>query len=125
MRFAFLVLVFAMVLAMPATAQVDPSGTWRTLHTEHFRVHFRPAYRARAVVAANEAERAYKLLASELRPPRGIIDLTVSDDVDTANGFTTVFPSNRFTILLTPPVTDPGLQNYDSWERLVIVHELT
>jgi len=116
--------ILALVLATPAVAQ-DPSGHWRTLHTQHFRVHFRPVYRARAVEAAREAERAYKLLASELHPPRGIIDLTVSDDVDAANGFTTVFPSNRFTIFLTPPVTDPGLQNYDSWERLVIVHELT
>ena len=122
-HFAFRIL-FTLVLSTPAAAQ-DPSGTWRTIHTEHFRVHFRPDYRARAVEAAREAERAYRLLSSELHAPRGIIDLTLSDDVDAANGFTTVFPSNRFTIFLTPPVTDPGLQNYDSWERLVIVHELT
>ena len=77
------------------------------------------------MLAAAEAERAYALLASELHPPRGIVDVTLSDDVDTPNGFTTIFPSNRFTILLVPPVTDPALQTYDSWERLVIVHELT
>lgn len=116
--------VMLLALAMPATAQVNPSGTWRTLHTQHFRVHFRPEYRARAVVAAAEAERAYALLSTELHPPRGVIDVTLSDDVDTPNGFTTTYPSNRFTILLVPPVTDPGLQTYDSWERLVIVHEL-
>src|SRR2546423_4135678 len=108
-----------------AIAQVDPSGQWRTLHTQHFRVHFRPTLRARAFVAANEAERAYALLSTELHPPRGIIDLTLSDDVDTPNGFTSVSPSNQITILLVPPVTDPALQTYDSWERLVIVHELT
>ena len=118
------ILLFVTLLTTPAAAQ-DPSGHWRTLHTQHFRVHFRPEYRARAVVAAREAERAYALLSGELHPPRGIIDLTLSDDVDAANGFTTVFPSNRFTIFLVPPVTDPGLQNYDSWDRLVIVHELT
>ena len=122
---AFRILFLALVLATPAAAQVDPSGSWRTLHTQHFRVHFRPALRARAIAAANEAERAYGLLSSELHSPRGIIDLTLSDDVDTPNGFTTVYPSNRFTILLVPPVTDPALQTYDSWERLVIVHELT
>ncbi len=112
-------------LTTPAAAQVDPSGTWRTLHTQHFRVHFRPDYRAQAVAVAAEAERAYGLLSHELRTPRGIVDLTLSDDFDVPNGFATTFPSNRFTILLVPPVTDPGLQNYDSWERLVIVHELT
>lgn len=108
-----------------ASGQVDPSGPWRTLHTQHFRIHFRPTLRAKAVEAANEAERAYRLLSSELHPPRGIIDVTLSDDVDAPNGFTTIYPSNRFTILLVPPVTDPALQTYDSWERLVIVHELT
>jgi len=117
--------VLLLLLARPASAQVDPSGTWRTLHTEHFRIHFRPALRARASAAAAEAERAYRLLSTELHPPRGIIDVTLSDDVDTPNGFTSIYPSNRFTILLVPPVTDPALQTYDSWERLVIVHELT
>ncbi len=117
--------VLLLLLAQPSDAQVDPSGRWRTLHTEHFRVHFRPSYRAQAVEAAAEAERAYGLLSNELRAPRGIVDLTLSDDVDTPNGFATTYPSNRFTILLAPPVTDPGLQVYDSWKRLVIVHELT
>ena len=80
---------FIALLFFPAAAssQIDPSGTWRTLHTQHFRLHFRPALRPLAVVAANEAERAYSLLSSELHPPRGIIDLTLSDDVDTPNGF--------------------------------------
>ncbi|HYX83138.1 MAG TPA: hypothetical protein VE714_12140, partial [Gemmatimonadales bacterium] len=115
----------ALVLSTPSAAQVDPSGAWRTLHTHHFRIHFRPSLRAKAILAANEAERAYALLSSELHPPRGTIDLTLSDDVDTPNGFTSTYPSNRITILLVPPVTDPALQTYDSWERLVIVHELT
>src|SRR2546428_10195271 len=74
------------LLAGRAEAQVDPSGRWRTLHTEHFRIHFRPAYRAVAEQEAREAERAYRLLAAELRAPRGVIDLVLGDDVDVANG---------------------------------------
>src|SRR6266498_5231142 len=117
--------VLLLALARPAAAQVDPSGSWRSLHTQHFRIHFRPACRVSAVVAAREAERAYALLSTELHRPRGIIDVTLSDDFDTPNGFTTTYPSNRFTILLVPPVSEPALQTFDSWERLVIVHELT
>jgi hypothetical protein len=117
--------LLALVIAAPAAAQVDPSGTWRTLHTEHFRIHFRPTYRVIAFQAAREAERAYQLLASELHSPRGVVDLTLGDDTDAPNGFATVYPSNRVTIFLPPPVADPALQNYDSWLRLVIVHELT
>lgn len=108
-----------------ALAQVDPSGSWRTLHTPHFRIHFRPAYRDVAQEEAREGERAYRLLSSELHAPRGAVDITLGDDIDAANGFTSVFPSNRITIFLTPPATDPGLQRYDSWLRLVTVHELT
>jgi len=120
-----IICVLGCILAQRAVAQVDPSGRWRTLHTEHFRVHFRPNYRALAVDAANEAERAYGLLARELHPPRGVIDLTLADDVDTPNGFASTYPSNRITIYLVPPVADPALQAFDHWQRLVIVHELT
>ena len=111
--------------AVPAVAQLDPSGAWRTLHTPHFRVHFRSTYRDVAMVEAREAERAYTLLASELHPPRGTVDVTLSDDADFSNGLTTVFPSSRITIYLAPPTGDPGLQLYDSWLRLVTTHELT
>src|SRR5438128_5775885 len=113
------------LLAGRADAQVDPSGRWRTLHTEHFRIHFRPAYRAVAEQEAREAERAYRLLAGELRAPRGVIDFVLGDDVDVANGATTVFPANRVDRWLPPPVGDPGLERFDSWLRLVTVHELT
>ena len=124
-HFAFRILVATLLLSSSAAAQVNPSGSWRTLHTQHFRIHFRPANRGQALEAAAEAERAYRLLSTELHQPRGIVDLTLSDDFDTPNGFTSTYPSNRFTILLVPPATDPALQTYDSWQRLVIVHELT
>jgi hypothetical protein len=107
-----------------AAAQVDPSGSWRTLHTPHFRIHFRPAYREAALAEAREAERSYGLLAGELHPPRGIVDVTLGDDIDAANGFTTVFPTGRITIFATPPAGDHGLLFYDSWLRLVTTHEL-
>ncbi len=120
-----LLTLFLLAAPAPATAQVDPSGEWRTLHTTHFRIHFRPHYRGVAQFAANEAERAYSLLAGELPTPRGTIDLTLSDDVDAANGFANQVPSNRFTLLLTTGASELPLQRFDSWMRVAIVHELT
>jgi len=105
--------------------QADPSGEWRTLHTPHFRIHFRPAYRSAALLEANEAERAYALLGAELHPPRETVDLTLTDDVDESNGFTTPFPSDRITIFLPAPTLDPALSDFDLWLRLVTTHELT
>jgi WD40-like Beta Propeller Repeat len=113
-----------LLLAARAEAQADPSGSWRTLHTPHFRIHFRPAYREVALREAREAERSYGLLATELRPPRGVVDLTLADDVDAANGFTTVVPTSRITINAAPPAGDHGLLLFDDWLRLVTTHEL-
>src|SRR5256885_15418871 len=36
-----------------------------------------------------------------------------------------VTPSIRVYLCLPPPVGDPGLERFDSWPRLVTVHELT
>src|SRR2546427_398855 len=119
-RLATLVALFC--LPGRAAAQVDPSGRWRTLHTPHFRVHFRPVDREPAERTAREAERAWGLLATELRPPRGTVDVTLSDDIDISNGFTTVFPSTRITVLAAPL---PELTDFDDWLRLVTTHELT
>lgn len=118
-------ILLLLLLAGRAEAQVDPSGSWRTLHTAHFRIHFRPAYRAAALTEAREAERSYRVLAAELHPPRGVVDITLADDIDAANGFTTVFPTSRIVIFAAPPAGDHGLLFFDSWLRLVTTHELT
>ena len=116
--------LFLFTLAGRASAQVDPSASWRTLHTPHFRIHFLPAYRAVALAEAREAERSYRLLATELHPPRGVVDITLADDIDAANGFTSVVPTNRITIFAAPPAGDHGLLFFDTWLRLVTTHEL-
>jgi len=81
--------------------------------------------RAVAQQEAGEAERAYALLAGELHGPRGIVDITLSDDADAANGSATPFPSNRIVLYVAPPASDAELQNYDSWLRVATTHELT
>jgi hypothetical protein len=111
--------------ARAATAQVPPNEHWRTLHTRHFRVHFTPSVEEEARRAAVNAERAYSELSTELVPPRGIIDLVVSDNVDYVNGYATPFPSNRIVVYAHPPTDASGLSNYNDWNALVVTHELT
>ncbi|MBI4421967.1 MAG: PD40 domain-containing protein [Gemmatimonadetes bacterium] len=106
------------------SAQTDPRGDYRTWHTEHFRIHARVEHGSIALAAAREAERAYQALSAELRPPRGTTDLVLYDNVDFANGFTSVFPTNRIAIYLTPPAGEIGLARYDDWLRLALTHEL-
>ena len=118
--------VLVLAAARVGSAQgVDPSGAWRTWQTTHFRVHAKVYLAAVAREAAHEAERAYELLARELEPPRGPLDLVVADNTDISNGFATPFPTNRFTVYVTPPTQTASLVDYDGWLRLVISHELT
>ena len=105
-------------------AQLPPAERWRTISTEHFRIHFSPGLESNARRAAVSAERAYEQLSLELAPPRGPIDLVVADNVDFTNGLATPFPSNRIIVYAHPPVSVASLRLYDDWNALVITHEL-
>ena len=117
--------IAALALATAPAAAQRPDAEWRTIATPHFRVHFEPASEEVARRAAASAEWAYAALARELVPPRGTIELVVSDDVDFSNGFTTTFPTNRIVVYAQPPVDESSLRNYSDWMTLVVTHELT
>ncbi|MDQ3673446.1 MAG: hypothetical protein M3365_03595, partial [Gemmatimonadota bacterium] len=105
-------------------AQLVPNDDWRTIRTTHFRVHFTPQLEEQARRAAVNAERAYAQLSAELVPPRGTIDLVISDNADYVNGYATPFPSNRIVVFAHPPTDASGLRHYDDWNALVLTHEL-
>ena len=88
------------------TAQVDPTGSWRTIETQHFDVHTRAEYRDVALRAAAEAEAAWTEYAAIITPPRSRIDLVVADNADEANGYATTYPRPRIVIYLMPPAGD-------------------
>jgi hypothetical protein len=124
-RVVALVAALCFSAARLASAQLPPNDHWRTLHTKHFRVHFTPSVEGEARRAALNAERAYTELSKELVPPRGTVDLVVSDNVDFVNGYATPFPSNRIVLYAHPPTDASGLRRYDDWNALVVTHELT
>jgi hypothetical protein len=88
-------------------------------------VHFTPELEDIARRTAANAEWAYARLARELTPPRGRIDIVVSDNVDYSNGSATTVPTNRLTIYANPPVEASSLRFNDDWNALVVTHELT
>ncbi len=116
--------LFALALAGRAEAQ-RPDLDWQTIRTQHFYVHFTAPTEGFARRIAANAERAYDQLARQLHPPRGMIDVVVSDDVDASNGSATPFPTNRIVVYANPPVTESALRNTNDWAQMVITHELT
>ncbi len=118
-------LCLALSFSARATARAQaPNEAWRTIETPHFFVHFPRALEPMARRAGGSAERAYGALAPLLRPPRGRIDLVVTDHVDYSNGFAYVSPSPRIVVFARPPVDDRTLRFRDDWLDLVIQHEL-
>ena len=116
--------LLSIATAFSAGAQA-PNLAWRTLATTHFRINFNPALEPLARRLAGDAERAYAQLSREMHPPRGVIDVVLSDDVDFSNGFATPFPSNRIVVYANPPVSETALRYTNDWTQLVITHELT
>jgi hypothetical protein len=113
-----------LVLASRLVGAQAPDEQWRTLSTMHFRVHFPAGLDSLARRAAGESERAWTALAAELVPPRGVIEVIVTDNQDVSNGWATPFPTNRMAVFVRPPVDNPALRVGDDWLRFVITHEL-
>ncbi|MEX2180020.1 MAG: hypothetical protein WD801_14995 [Gemmatimonadaceae bacterium] len=115
-----------LALALPGLllAQVAPNEQWRTIRTDHFSVHFTPELEAIARRAAAHAETAYGQLANHLHPPRGPIDLVITDNYDVSNGYATFFPSNRIVVFANPAITESSLRFVDDPMQMVITHEL-
>jgi hypothetical protein len=102
----------------------DPSLRWRTLETEHFRIHFYQGEQAAARALAVRAERAHRLLAPLLgHAPAVPTQVVLTDDVDSANGSATVLPYNLVRLFLTAPESESVLNDYDDWLNLLITHE--
>ncbi len=121
----FVLATAATLMASSASAQVPANERWRTIETQHFRIHFTPPLESQARHAAAVAERAYANLATELVKPRGPIDIVLSDGTDESNGSATVIPRPRIVIFARPPVDEPSLESYDDWTVLVLQHEMT
>jgi hypothetical protein len=123
-RIAVRSLVGLMLLSASLNAQVKPNSDWRTIRTPRFYIHYTPELESVARRAAVQAESAYVALARHLHPPRGPIDIVISDDVDLANGSATPYPTNRISVYANPPIFEGSLRFTDDPIDLVVTHEL-
>jgi hypothetical protein len=122
---ALLVALLSAFAVSPAAGQLPPDEAWRTLETTHFRVTYPDGFLDLARRAGDRGEVAWGLLAERfVRPPKGKVDLVITDHADVSNGFAKVFPSKRIVIFTPPPVDGFSLSHMDEWMELVVTHEL-
>ena len=118
-----LALLLALVPAL-AAGQYDPSLTWRTLETPHFRVHHYRGEEALAQRTAGALERARELLAPYFPVlPAGRTEVVLADDSDDANGSATVFPYDAIRLIATPPDSLSELNDFADWLFSLAAHE--
>ena len=103
-----------------------PQGSWFTLQTPHFNIHF---YRDEADFAervAHFAERAYRLNTRYLNwRPSGRVTVVLSDTSDEANGSASSIPYTFINAYGVPPDSLDELNDFDDYMKLLITHEFT
>ncbi len=117
------------LLASPAArgaVMFDPALEWRSIKTEHFRIHYHRGLEAEAAAMALKAEELHRELAPLHRwTPFFRTDIVMVDSTDDANGFSTPYPFNRIQLYTARPRPDSSLSNYDEWQNLLFTHEYT
>ena len=105
--------------ALPSTgaAQLrDRSVRWRTVNTEHFAVHY-PAHLGPVARRAGYAlERAHARVSPVVENEMsGRVQVTLSDDSESANGLATALPYDAIRLFATAPEDMSALADFDDW----------
>jgi hypothetical protein len=122
-------LAAALAIALLATGRAgaqpyDPRFTWRTLETQHFRVHHHEGLATLARRVAAAAERAHATLVPQFaNAPRGRTEVVLSDDVEDANGSATPLPYNTIRLYAVPPDPFSELDDQRDWVEALVTHE--
>src|SRR5438128_3672468 len=87
--FAFCILHFAFVFLTSSAFAQGPDEHWRTIRTQHFRIHFPRRYEAWAVRMASDVESVRAAVVNEVgfSPPQ-ITDILVENPIAEPNGAT-------------------------------------
>ena len=117
-------MLLALLTILTASAQ-STDESWRTVHTEHFRLHYPADSEAWALHAAQRLEAIRALVAPAVgHAPRQIVDIVVMDPFAQANGFAIPFLNGpRMGVFPTAPDPADGIGHYRSWAEDLILHE--
>ena len=106
------------------SATIDPSFKFSTIETEHFVIHFHQGLDDIANRAALISERMHDKLSFTFKwSPKERTQIVLLDNMDFANGASTVLPYNAMYIFVVPPLPDMIIGEYDNWLELVLLHE--
>jgi hypothetical protein len=117
--------VSLLFFAVSISAQQGPSADWRTIETEHFRVHYPRQFEAWSMRAASRLESIRVEVSKEVGfTPEQKIDVLVTNPIAQANGSAwPLLDTPRMIFYAEPPGPDEQLGAYGHWIDLLAVHE--
>jgi Tol biopolymer transport system component len=119
--FLTLTVIAAFCLPLNILAYNNTSLNWKTIETDHFRVHFHQGAEWTAGQAAQIAEEVYPFITGLYQhEPNDKVDLIIKDTEDYANG-AAFFYDNKMEIWATN--LEFGFRGTTRWLRNVITHE--
>ena len=115
-----------MLAAVTAQGQ-GPDADWRTITTQHFRVHYPAEYEAWARRAASRIEPVRDAVVREVGyEPEQITDILVMNPLADANGLTLpLLDHPRIVLFAEPPPPESQVGEFSDWIDLLTVHETT
>ncbi len=124
-RTILLFLTFFLFLTKTSWAY-PPELEWRTIETEHFRIHYHEGTERLAERTARMSEAMFDEMVPLMDWDPGYKpEFTVVDHTDSPNGWANVIPYSQSTFYAVPPSTNHALNDYDDWKRVLIIHEFT
>ena len=118
-------LLWAITTPVYANLYHDSKLDWKTIQTEHYRIHYHTQIEEVVRAFLPKAEETYTELTQLLNwLPEDKIDVVFTDEYDISNGFARIFPRNNIQIYLSAPDSLNTLEEHNGWLELVFKHEL-
>ncbi|MEO8796638.1 MAG: hypothetical protein ABI551_02030, partial [Polyangiaceae bacterium] len=118
----------ASIVTWPTSAHAanDPELVYKTLESPHFRITY---YSGEEEIAEHVADLAEDINA-RLVPvlgwePKEKVEISLNDQTDSANGFTSAAPYNAIRLYVTAPDDLSPLGDVDDWYQELVTHEYT
>lgn len=117
------IFIFLFLIQIEVSA-VEPWKRWYTIETEHFNIHFYEGEEKVADKVAYISEEVYSIVTKWFgSKPSEKVEVVITDDTDSTNGFASVVPYNRIHIFVRPPSAFSSLNDHDDWLYALFLHE--
>ncbi len=123
---ALVTLVLVLGASAPARAVSDPTLSWYTIETPHFRITYHSGIEPVAQHVANVCEGIYATMSAAVGwTPGEPTEIILSDFSESANGSAGALPFSAIRLIVTAPEDMSPLGDVDDWFLELVTHEYT